>query len=537
MIDKRILSTGIAGADMDGGEGRGMKRTVFRMAQAVVLALTVTACATNPVTGKKDLMLVGKSTDLEIGGKNYAPMRQSEGGDYAMDPQLTAYVQQVGQRVAAVSPNRLPYEFTVLNNSIPNAWALPGGKIAVNRGLLVQLKSESELAAVLGHEVVHAAARHSAQQMSRGMLLQGGLVVAQVATSDSDYGSLAVAGAAAGAQLLLLRYGREAELESDKYGMNFMQQAGYDPQGAVSLQEMFVRMNDRKDSGWLAGLFSTHPPSPERLEANRKRAATLPKGGDLGAERYQAALAQTMRAKPAYDAYDEGRKALADKKADVALAKAGEAIRLLPGEAHFHALKGDAFLVQKNYKAATQAYTDAITRNDGFFYYWLQRGLVAEREKNDAAARNDLETSVKLLPTGPAYNSLGNIALRAGQRDAAKQYFAEAAGAAGEVGDAATASLMRLDLPENPGKYLRQQAGLDPSGKLVVAIGNPSRVPVTGLAITVQYVDANGRTRDVRRELSGTLAAGQQAQLSTGLGPFQDANQYRVAITSARVAE
>ena len=105
------------------------------------------------------------------------------------------------------------------------------------------------------------------------------------------------------------------------------------------------------------------------------------------------------------------------------------------------------------------------------------------------------------------------------------------------MGDAATASLMRLDLPENPGKYLRQQAGLDPSGKLVVAIGNPSRVPVTGLAITVQYVDANGRTRDVRRELSGTLAAGQQAQLSTGLGPFQDANQYRVAITSARVAE
>jgi len=514
-----------------------MKRTAHRTLQAVAAAAVIAACATNPVTGKKDLMLVGSATELEIGRKNYAPMRQAEGGDYAMDPQLTAYVQQVGQRVAAVSPNKLPYEFTVLNNSIPNAWALPGGKIAVNRGLLMQLKSESELAAVLGHEVVHAAARHSAQQMSRGMLLQGGLIVAQVATSDSDYGSLAVAGAGIGAQLLMQRYGREAELEADKYGMNFMQQAGYDPQGAVTLQETFVRMNDRKDAGWLAGLFASHPPSQERLDTNRKRAAALPKGGELGAERYQAALAQTTRAKPAYDAYDAGRKALADKKADVALAKAGEAIRLLPGEAHFHALRGDAYLVQKDFRAATQAYADAIGRNDGFFYYYLQRGLIAERQRSDAAARSDLETSIKLLPTGPAYYSLGNIALRAGDRNAARQYFAAASGAQGEVGEAATASLMRLELPENPGKYLRHQAAIDQSGMLVVAIGNPTKLPVTGLAIAVQYADAAGRTREFRRELSGTLGAGQQTQVATGLGPFQNANQFRVAIASARVAE
>ncbi|MGQ0429253.1 MAG: M48 family metalloprotease [Gammaproteobacteria bacterium] len=514
-----------------------MNRAALRLLQFGAVAALCAACATNPVTGEKQLMIVSETAELEMGRKNYAPMRQSEGGDYAMDPQLAAYVQQVGQRVAAVSPNKLPYEFTVLNNSIPNAWALPGGKIAVNRGLLMQLKSEAELAAVLGHEVVHAAARHSAQQMSRGMLLQTGLVVAQVAGSDSDYGSLAVAGAGIGAQLLMQRYSREAELESDRYGMDFMQQAGYDPQGAVSLQETFVRMNDRKDSGWLAGLFASHPPSQERLDANRKRAAAMPKGGEMGADRYQAALARTMGAKPAYDAYDEGRKALTDKKADVALTKAEQAIRLLPGEAHFHALKADAFLVQKNYKSASQAYTDAISRNDGFFYYWLQRGLIAEREKNDSAARTDLETSIKLLPTGPAYYSLGNIALRGGQRDQAKQYYAAASGAQGPLGEAATASLMRLELPENPGKYLRLQAGVDQDGMLLVAVGNPTKVPVTGLAVTVQYVDGAGRTREFRRELTGTLAAGQQAQVATGLGPFQSASQYRAAITSARVAE
>lgn len=482
-------------------------------------------------------MLVGEGTEIQIGQQNFAPMRQSEGGDYVMDPGLTSYVQQVGQRLAAVSDRKLPYEFAVLNNSIPNAWALPGGKIGVNRGLLTQLKSESELAAVLGHEIVHAAARHSAQQMSRGMMLQGGLIAAQVAASDSDYGNIYMAGAGIAAQLMMQRYGREAELESDRYGIDYMQRAGYDAGGAVSLQETFVRMNDRKDSGWLAGLFASHPPSQERLDANRRKVAALPAGGDAGVERFDAAMAKTLRAKPAYDAYDEGRKALSGKQADTAHAKADQAIKLLPGEAHFHALKGDAYLVQKNYRAATQAYTEAISRNDGFFYYHLQRGLIAERERNDAAARADLENSIRLLPTGPAYNALGNIAQRARQYDEAKKYFASAAGAPGEVGMAATLSLLRLDLPDNPEKYLHKQAALDQGGMLVIAVGNATTVPVTGISIVVRYVDAGGRTREVQRELGGTLAAGQQTQFSSGLGPFQNASQYQVAIASARVAD
>ncbi len=514
-----------------------MKNNTRRLLAVVAFAAITTGCSTNPVTGEKELMLVGEGQELAIGAQNFAPMRQAEGGEYVMDPGLISYVQRVGQRVAAVSDRKLPYEFTVLNNSVPNAWALPGGKIAVNRGLLTELKSESELAAVLGHEIVHAAARHSAQQMSRGLLLQGGMVAAQVAAQGSEYGNLYMLGAGLGAQLMMQRYSREAELEADKYGINYMVAAGYDPRGAVTLQETFVRMSKRKDSGWVSGLFASHPPSQERLDANRKRVAALAPGGDAGVDRYQAALAKTMSAKPAYVAYDEGRKALGEKRADAALAKAEQAIRLIPGEAHFHALKGDAHFVQKQYGPATQAYTDAIARNDQFFYYPLQRGLVAERQRNDVAARRDLEASIKLLPTGPAYYSLGNIARRAGQLDQAKEYYAAASGTSGEVGQAATAALMRLDLPDNPGKYLRLQTGLDSKGMLIVAIANPTGVPVTGLTITVQYVDGQGKTREMQRSLNGTLAAGQQEQIATGLGPFQNTNQYRVGITSARIAQ
>mgnify|MGYP001345876475 CR=1 FL=1 len=507
------------------------------MLATAICAAALAACSTNPVTGKNELMLVGESTEIAIGEKNYAPSRQSEGGDYAMDPALTAYVQRVGNRLAAVSDRKLPYQFVVLNNSIPNAWALPGGKIAVNRGLLTQLKSESELAAVLGHEIVHAAARHSAQQMSRGMIVQGGLLAAQVAVSDSDYGNLYMAGAGLGAQLLMQRYSREAELEADHYGVDYMQRAGYDVQGAVTLQETFVKMSANKQSSWFEGLFASHPPSQERVDANRRHAAKFPPGGEVGAEAFAAAMKQTMQWKPAYDAYDEGRKALRDKHADVALAKADQAIKLLPGEAHFYALRGDAYLVQKKMSPAIQAYTDAIARNDGFFYYYLQRGLIEERERQDGRARSDLEASVRMLPTGGAYYALGNIASRARDLDAARQYYAAAAGSEGEIAQAASLELMRLELPQNPGKYIRTQAGLDARGMLVVAVGNPTRVPVTGVSIAVQYVDAQGRLRDMRRNLDGTLAAGQQVQVATGLGPFQNANQYKVALTSARIAQ
>ena len=514
-----------------------MTRRPPRCAGPAALALLLAACSTNPVTGEKDLMLVGEGTELSIGQKQYAPMRQAEGGDYAMDPALTNYVQRVGSRLAAVSDRKLPYEFVVLNNTIPNAWALPGGKIAVNRGLLMQLKSESELAAVLSHEIVHAAARHSAQQMSKGMLAQGGLLAAQVAASDSDYGSLYMAGAGLAAQLALQKYGRDAELESDHYGMDYMKRAGYDVQGAVTLQETFVRMSGDKSSSWFDGLFASHPPSQERVDANRRYAAKLGAGGETGTEAYAAAMAATMKAKPAYDAYEAGRKALKAKNAEVALAKANEAIKLVPGEGHFYALRGDAWLVQKRLPPASKAYTEAIARNDGFFYYYLQRGLIAEHERQDESARNDLETSLKLLPTGAAYYALGNIASRAQNVDAAKQYYAAAAGSEGEIGQAAALALMRLDLPQNPGKYVRIQAALNPQGMLVVAIGNPTSVAVRGIAFTVQYADPEGRTRELRRTLDGTLPAGQQRQLPTGLGPFQSADQFRVTLTAARIAE
>ena len=237
------------------------------------LLVFITGCSVNPVTGKSELIFVSEAEEIQLGQQNYVPTQQSQGGVYDVDPELAAYVQGVGNRLSQHAARDLPYEFVVLNNSVPNAWALPGGKIAINRGLLTELNSEAELAAVLGHEIVHADARHSAQQMTRGLLTQVLVVATSVATSDSDYGDLAVGGAAIGAQLITTRYGRQAELESDLYGMQYMSAAGYDPQGAVALQETFVRLSEGRRTDWLSGLFASHPPSMERVEANRQTAS------------------------------------------------------------------------------------------------------------------------------------------------------------------------------------------------------------------------------------------------------------------------
>ncbi|MGK0400477.1 MAG: putative Zn-dependent protease, partial [Candidatus Azotimanducaceae bacterium] len=110
--------------------------------------ILLAGCAVNPVTGKNELMLLDESQEINMGAKQYEPSQQSQGGRYVSDPGLTDYVSEIGQRLARVADRSLPYEFVVIDDSTPNAWALPGGKIAVNRGLLTKLNSEAELAAV-----------------------------------------------------------------------------------------------------------------------------------------------------------------------------------------------------------------------------------------------------------------------------------------------------------------------------------------------------------------------------------------------------
>jgi predicted Zn-dependent protease len=463
-------------------------------------------------------------------------MLQSQGGAYDVDPVLTRYVQSVGSRLAAVADSPLPYEFTVLNNSVPNAWALPGGKIAINRGLLTEMNSEAELAAVLGHEIVHAAARHTAKQMSKGMLLQGLVVGTAIATNDSSYGDLAVGGAGVAAQLITMKYGREAELESDKYGMRYMSKAGFDPQGAVALQETFVRLSEDRNQDWLSGLFASHPPSNERVRENIKTAGKLPAGGTLGVDSYRLAMQQTIDAKPAYEAYDEGRKALSEKKTDAALRLANKALDLFPAEAHFHALRGDIRLVNKEFDMAVTNYDRAVSRRSNFFYYHLQRGLAKNELGQTDAAATDLENSLKLLPTAPAHYALGEIAEQRGDRGVAIEHYRVVAKGGGDYGKAAGGRLARLELSDQPDNYIGRRCDAGSNGRLVVSIRNDAPIAVRDVQVLVDYKDDDGRPQQLRRNIGGRLEPGEVASADTGLGPYTGTD-CPVRVVAAQIAD
>lgn len=502
----------------------------------IAILLALSACAVNPVTGDREFMTVSPAEDLQIGQQNYAPMLQAQGGVYDVDPALVAYVQSIGKQLAAVSDVQLPYEFTVLNSSVPNAWALPGGKIAINRGLLTEMDSEAELAAVLGHEIVHAAARHTAKQMSRGQLLQGLVLATSVVTNDSSYGNMAVGGASVAAQLVSTKYGREAELESDKYGMRYMSRAGYDPQGAVTLQETFVRLSEGHDQDWISGLFASHPPSQERVKENRKRANNMPPGGKLGVSEYRAAMQKTLEAKPAYDAYDEGRKALSEKNNDKALLLAQEAVDLFPAEANFHSLRGDVRLMNKEYDMAVTNYDRAISRRGNFFYYPLQRGLAKKELGQTDAAITDLERSIELLPTAPAHYNLGLIRKDRGEQAVAIEHFKVVAQGGGDYGKAATEQLAVLELADQPGNYVLRRCDVGNSGQLMVSVRNDAPLAVRDIQIQVDYTDSAGRVKQLRRNIGGRLEPGGVATADTGLAPYSGGD-CPVKVIAARIAD
>lgn len=390
----------------------------------VVLGITllVSGCAVNPATGRSQLALMSMSTqeEIELGQKVFPQVVQKMGGVYPDEP-LQAYVQAIGERLEQAGYRKdIPYSFSLVNDSTPNAFAMPGGYIAITRGLMVNLESEAQLAAVLGHEIAHVEARHSIQGLQRSQLLGLGLSVLSSATGGSEYGSLIRSSGEVAATLLDRSYSRQQEKESDLLGIDYMVKSGYNPYGAVALQRIFhQKINREKDPAWLEGLFRTHPFSREREEENRRYIESnyprfSPASGPVSKE-FAEHVAELRSVQAAYEVYDKARKAEKDGKTEEAIELYLRAAAAAPDEALILTGLGIAYLRAEDEVSAKQHLLRAVKNDDDYFLSHLGLAYIYLNQENSDYLLRHARASFDLLPTveaaylaGRGYEATGN---------------------------------------------------------------------------------------------------------------------------------
>jgi predicted Zn-dependent protease len=360
--------------------------------------LVLPACSTERIS-HSPIQLIPEASEIRL-GQNYYPFAvQQGGGEYQQAPALAKYVKGVGQRLAAYSERpALPYEFVILNNDEVNAFALPGGKIAINRGLLNHVHSGAELAGVLGHEIAHASLRHTVNGQERMMLI---VLALQVLDNYSNkHYPPALEGVLV--NLVQLHYSRTQETQADKFGMIYMSKAGFTPEGSINVLQMLA--DQQRTPKWLVFLQS-HPAGQDRVLQAQRFSYELPNDLSWEFEEFQTAIEALRAQQPAYDLNAEALALLAKKEPAKALTAIDKAIQLYPNEGLFYATKGKIYYSQKEYKNAVTHLDKAIQHYERHDYYYY-RGMANLELGRRKAGKDDLLKSQALLPSREAQDGL-----------------------------------------------------------------------------------------------------------------------------------
>ena len=229
-------------------------------------ALLITACATTPVSNRSALILIPKSQEVALGKQSYNQILEKE--KESEDEELNRIVQRVAKRITAVSDMpKLDWEVKLIESDQKNAFALPGGKIAIYTGILEVAKNEAGLATVMSHEIAHVIARHGAQRMTQQMLLQGAMLGAGLSMDNSKHRNLILSALGVGVLYgFTLPFSRSHESEADQIGLIYMAKAGYDPHEALNFWQRFSKIKgDNGPPEWA----STHPADATRMQGLR----------------------------------------------------------------------------------------------------------------------------------------------------------------------------------------------------------------------------------------------------------------------------
>lgn len=247
------------------------KRSTRFLAGLALSLVLMQGCAVNPVSGEREFMLVSEDQEIAMGAEGAAGVEQSIG--LVDDTALQQYVQGLGLKLAADSERpALPWSFGVIDDPSPNAFAFPGGYIFITRGLMALMDNEAELVSVLGHEIGHVTARHSAAMMSRAQVAQIGLGVGSILSPEvAQFGELA----AGGLSLLFLSYGRDAERQADDLGFQYALAHGYDVREMVNVFAALQHAGEIAGASPLPNWLASHPHPEERIERIQSQLDTL----------------------------------------------------------------------------------------------------------------------------------------------------------------------------------------------------------------------------------------------------------------------
>jgi predicted Zn-dependent protease len=381
----------------------------------LLLAFVFAGCSANPVTGKNELMIFSDSQEINFGSEADPDIVWQFGGAYD-DTQLSAYVDNVGQKVAASSERtNIPYHFTIVDSSDINAFALPGGYVYITRGLLVKLENEAQLAAVLGHEIGHINAKHSMkslqQQLGFSMIMS---ILDQAASGSEGYQQwrgLIRTGSSVAFSAVSLGYGRDNELQADALGTQFVDKAGYDPQSMTQLLEILKSLSESEPSA-VEEFFMSHPRTSIRITEVNTEIAKLPPQqpkGVLNASEYKSKINNLAIIQKAYEHYDKGEDLRQKGQYSQALSEYNQALSIKNMPKPHHGI-GLVYYAQNNYAQAINEYKTAIGINSGYIPPLNDLGLAYMKQNQ----YNDAESAFKKAVSSyenfdDAWSNLGEV--------------------------------------------------------------------------------------------------------------------------------
>ena len=407
----------------------GITRREFLWMSSLSAAGFMVGCATNPVTGKPQFMVVSEDQEIKIDKQN-SPYQFSSDYGPLQDTALNNYINQTGKTLAAKTHRpHMPYSFRGVNATYVNAYAFPGGSIAATRGILLDLENEAQLAALLGHELGHVNARHTAEQMSKSTLINlfvGGIATV-VGTQNSGLGSLTSQLGMVGAGALLASYSRDNEREADALGLEYMVRAGYNANGFVGLMDMLRRTSKYKPSA-IELMFATHPMSDERYRTAVKTVQTKYRSSQsfpLYRERYMDHTAKLRKMKLTIEALQKGETLMAKEKYDEAEIHFSKALRQTSDDYAGLVMMSKCQLAQKHYDKARSYAEKAKTvyPQEGQAYYLS--GFAKINQKDYTSAYEEFNYYEKLLPGNPNIIFFKGLSLEGMERvkESANEYY------------------------------------------------------------------------------------------------------------------